>query len=199
VADVAGPDQPVPDDLVPLLVGAAADLPRRGRSSLGMSGLFRGHRAGDTGELEPVQAEIPSGVGYAIAGDPPIDPEAVRYAPRPPERYVWARRLLVTVVLLGLLWVGIAAAWSWSQQQYYVGAGTGADSDVVMIYRGLNADLPGVELSHPYESSNVSLALLSDYQAGQVRVGIDADSLEDARQTVQNLSDTQVAAPEGGS
>ena len=68
-----------------------------------------------------------------------------------------------------------------------------------MIYRGLNADLPGVELSHPYESSNVSLALLSDYQAGQVREGIDADSLEDARQTVQNLSDTQVAAPEAGS
>jgi len=198
VADVVGPDLPVPDDLVPLLVGAAADLPRRGRSSLGMSNLFRGHRAGDTGELEPVLAEIPNGVEYAIAGDPPIDPEAVRYAPRPPERYVWARRLLVAAILLGLLWVGVAVAWSWSQQQYYVGAGTGDDSDVVMIYRGLNADLPGVELSHPYESSNVSLALLSDYQAGQVREGIDADSLDDARQTVQNLSDTQVT-PEAGS
>ncbi len=198
VADVVGPDLPVPDDLVPLLVGAAADLPRRGRSSLGMSSLFRGHRAGDTGELEPVLAEIPNGVEYAIAGDPPIDPEAVRYAPRPPERYVWARRLLVAAILLGLLWVGVAVAWSWSQQQYYVGAGTGDDSDVVMIYRGLNADLPGVELSHPYESSNVSLALLSDYQAGQVREGIDADSLDDARQTVQNLSDTQVT-PEAGS
>ena len=73
VADVVGPDHPVPDDLVPLLVGAAADLPRRGRSSLGMSSLFRGHRAGDTGELEPVQAEIPNG-------------RRVRHRRRPPDR-----------------------------------------------------------------------------------------------------------------
>ena len=40
---------------------------------------------------------------------------------------MWARRLLVAAVLLGLLWVGVAAAWAWSQQQYYVGAGTGDD------------------------------------------------------------------------
>ena len=31
---------------------------------------FRGHRSGDTGELEPIQAEIPEGVGYAIDGRP---------------------------------------------------------------------------------------------------------------------------------
>jgi len=195
VADVVGPDHAMPDDLVPLLVGAAADLPRRGRSGIGRGGLFRGHRSGDTGELEPVQAEIPTGHGPApsgaIAGDPPLDPEQARYAPRPPQRFAWLRLLLVAAVLLGLLWVGVAAAWAWSQEQYFVGAGTGEDSDVVMIYRGVDADLPGVELSHPFESSNVSLGLLSDYQAGQVREGIDADSLDDARQTVQNLSDTQ--------
>ena len=201
VADVVGPDHDVPDDLVPLLVGAAADLPRRGRSSIGRGGRFRGHRSGDTGELEPVQAELPPGgaPSGAIAADPPLDPEQARYAPRPPQRFAWLRRVLITAVLLGLLWVGTAAAWSWSQQQYYVGAGTGADGDsgeVVMIYRGLNADLPGVDLSHPYESSNVPLEMLSDYQAGQVRSGIDADSLDDARQTVQNLSDTQVAPAE---
>ena len=201
VADVVAADHEMPDDLVPLLVGAAADLPRRpGRGSSYRGGLFRGHRSGDTGELEPVQAEIPDGLGSemarAIDSDPDFDPEAARYAPRPPERFVWVRRLLVTALLLGLLWVGIAAAWSWSQQQYYIGAGTGAESDVVMIYRGLDADLPGVDLSQPFESSNVSLDLLSEYQAGQVRDGIDADSLDDARQTVQNLSDTQENPPE---
>ena len=196
VADVVGPDHELPEDLAPLLVGAAADLPRRGRSTLGMGNIFRGHRAGDTGELEPVRAEIPEGVGFAIHEDP-IDPEAARYAPRPPERFVWVRRLLAAAVLIGLVWVAVAAAWSWSQQQYYVGAGTGDDGEVVVIYRGLNADLPGVELSHAFETSNVSLDLLSDYQAGQVRDGIDADSLEDARQTVQNLSDTQELPAEG--
>ena len=191
VADLVGPDHDLPDDLMPLLVGAAADLPRRGRSSIGRGSRFRGHRSGDTGELEAVQAEIPPELGHAIPDDPPFDPEQARYAPRPPQRFAWLRRLLVAAVIIGLVWVGVAAAWAWSQQQYYVGAGTGTDSDVVMIYRGLNADLPGVELSHAFESSNVSLGLLSDYQAGQVRDGIDADSLDDARQTVQNLSDNQ--------
>jgi len=198
VADLVGPDHEMPADLVPLLVGAAADLPRRGRSSIGRGGLFRGHRSGDTGELEPVQAQIPDEGGSelprGIDNDPPVDPEHARYAPRPPERLAWLRRLLIAAVLLGFLWVGVAAAWSWSQEQYYVGAGTGEDGDpeeIVMIYRGLNADLPGVDLADAFESSNVSLDLLSDYQAGQVREGIDADSLEDARQTVQNLSDTQ--------
>ncbi|MGI8644764.1 MAG: PP2C family protein-serine/threonine phosphatase [Nocardioides sp.] len=204
IADVVAADHEMPDDLVPLLVGAAAELPRRlGRGSSHRGGRFRGHRSGDTGELEPVQAEIPDAVGsevaWAIDDDPVVDPEAARYAPRPPERFVGVRRLLVAAVLVGLLWVGIAAAWSWSQQQYYVGAGTGTNADVVMIYRGLNADLPGIDLSQPFESSNVSLDLLSDYQAGQVRDGIDADSLDDARQTVQNLSDTQESPPETAS
>jgi serine/threonine protein phosphatase PrpC len=200
VAEAVSADEPTEDDgdqpPAPLLVGSAADLPRRGRSSLGMSGLFRGHRAGDTGELEPVQAEIPNGVGYAIAADP-VDPEQVRYAPRPPERFAWMRRLLALAVLVGLVWIGAAIAWGWSQDQYYVGSGTNAEGDdVVMIYRGLNADLPGVNLSHAYESTNVSLDLLSEYQAGQVREGIDADSYDDAKQTVENLADTQEAPAE---
>ncbi|GAA2133120.1 PP2C family protein-serine/threonine phosphatase [Nocardioides bigeumensis] len=207
VAEAVPADAPTEGDddqpPAPLLVGSAADLPRRGRSSLGAGGrgglgvgsLFRGHRAGDTGELEPVQAEIPEGVGYAIAADP-VDPEQVRYAPRPPERFAWLRRFLVLAVLVGLVWIGAAIAWGWSQDQYYVGSGTDADgNDVVMIYRGLNADLPGVDLSHPYESTNVSLDLLSEYQAGQVREGIDADSYDDAKQTVENLADTQETPP----
>ena len=55
------------------------------------------------------------------------------------------------------------------------------------IYRGVDANLPGITLTRPYEESSVELALLSDYDAGQVRQGIEADSLEDARRTVANL------------
>ena len=51
--------------------------------------LFRGHRAGDTGELEPVRAEIPDSVPFAIESDP-VDPEEARYAPRPPRRFLFA-------------------------------------------------------------------------------------------------------------
>jgi protein phosphatase len=173
----------------PMLVGAAADL-RRKRG--GMGGLFRGHRSGDTGELEAVTAEIPDDVPFAIPSDP-IDEEEARYAPRAPRRFVWLRRLLVLMVLVGLVWIGLAAAWSWSQEQYFVGE----DDGVVVIYRGLNADLPGIDLSSPYETTNVELERLSDFDADKVREGIDAGSLSDARNTVENLAERQSTTAAG--
>jgi protein phosphatase len=176
--DVEGGDGSAEDGehLEPLLLGAAADLPRRNRG--GVAHMFRGHRSGDTGELEPVPAEA----GHAIPNDP-IDPEVARYAPRPPRRFVWLKRLAALAVLVGLVWIGAAAAYSWSQDQYYVAEHDGN----VTIYRGVDANHPGITLTRPYEESSVELALLSDYDAGQVRQGIEADSLEDARRTVANL------------
>ncbi|MFC4785849.1 PP2C family protein-serine/threonine phosphatase [Nocardioides sp. MAHUQ-72] len=183
VADVVAGSAPE-EESRPVLVGAAAELRRRGRGAKGS--LFRGHRSGDTGELEPVAAEIPDDVPFAISNDP-LDPEAARYAPRAPRRFLWLRRLLALVVLVGLAWIGLAAAWSWSQQQYYVGEQDGT----VVIFRGLNADLPGVSLSTPYETTNVELDRLSDFDAGKVREGIDTGSLDDARRAVDNLAAKQ--------
>ncbi len=96
VADVS--EEAPPEDLAPLLVGAAADLPRRMPLGGAVGGLFRGHRSGDTGEIPPVPDDVPEG---AYVADP-IDPEAARYAPRDPGRLSWLRRLLVAAVLLGL-------------------------------------------------------------------------------------------------
>lgn len=185
VADVS--EEEPPEGLVPLLVGAAADLPRRlplgGGVGGAVGGLFRGHRSGDTGEIAPVPDDVPAG---AFASDP-VDPEAARYAPRPPGRYAVPRRVLQAAVLLGLAWVVLAAGWSWSQAQFYV-----ADHDGnVAIFRGLNADLPGLSLSHAYEVTDVELSRLSDIDAEQVREGIEADDLDDARVTVDNYAARQ--------
>src|SRR6478736_4736580 len=123
VADVVAGDTEVSEE--PLVVGAAADpRPTKQRGPMsGMTSLFRGHRAGDTGELEPIQAEIldpPPGVPFAITTDP-IDPEQARYAPRPPRRFLWLKRAMAALVVVGLAWIVLAVAWSWSQDQYYVG------------------------------------------------------------------------------
>jgi PPM family protein phosphatase len=186
VADVLDASTPVADDdPEPMLVGAAAELRRRAPRNR-QGSLFRGHRSGDTGELDPVPAEIPDDVPFAIPSDP-IDPEQARYAPRPPRRFVWVRRLLVAAIVVGVVWVAAAFAWSWSQEQYYVGQQDGQ----VVIFRGINADLPGVSLSSPYETTNVELDRLSDFDAGKVREGIDAGDLEDARNTVENLAGRQ--------
>jgi serine/threonine protein phosphatase PrpC len=183
VADIVEEDE-LPGDQQPMLVGAAADLKRRSHLPT-MPHLFRGHRAGDTGELEPVRAEIPD-VPFAIETDP-VDPEAVRYAPRPPRRFLLARRVLAGVAVVGVAWILGAAAYSWSQQQFYVGDHEGT----VTIFRGVDADLPGVSLSQPYETTNVTLARLSDYDASTVRQGIDADSLGDAQDAVRRLAANQ--------
>ena len=188
VAEVVDTEDQVPDDLEPQLVGAAAELPRRGSwgPMAGVGGLFRGHRSGDTGEIPAAAGDLPPDAAGAIATDP-IDPEAIRYAPREPERFFWTKRLLIGAVVLGLGWVAAVAAWGWSQQQFYIGSSDGA----VTIYRGMDYSLPGIELSHPYESSDVLLERLSAYEADRIRAGIRADSLEDARQKVQDLAATQ--------
>ncbi|WP_372734419.1 PP2C family serine/threonine-protein phosphatase [Nocardioides sp.] len=184
VAEVKPDDAQVEHDS-PLLVGAAAELRRKGRGVKGASvrtstSLFRGHRAGDTGELEPISAEILDEVPFAIQADP----EVVRYAPLPPARHQWVTRVLALMIVGGLAWAMGAAAWSWVNDQYYVGE----DDGVVVIYRGLNASLPGIDLSQPYESTNVDLSRLSDFDARQVSDGIDAGSLDDARETVDTLA-----------
>ncbi len=178
------------DDLEPLLVGAAAELRRRSSRTTGVGSMFRGHRSGDTGEMEPIDAEILGDAPFAIANDP-IDPEEVRYAPRPPRRFAWLSRLLVVAIVLGALWAVTAAAYSWSQRQFYVGEQDGT----VVIFRGLNSDLPGISLSHPYELTDVTTDRLSDFDARKVREGIDVNNLSGARSAVQNLADEMTPAP----
>ncbi len=191
VADlVEGSPDDAPTQDTPLLVGAAADMRARRARGAKSGSLFRGHRAGDTGELEPIRAEIPDEVGFAISSDPIADPEALRYAPIAPSRYSWLSRLLALAVVVGLLWLIGAGAWSWSQDQYYVGE----DDGTVVIYRGLDASLPGIDLSHPYESSNVTLDRLCQFDADEVRDGMSATSLADARKTVDDLAGQMTAA-----
>jgi protein phosphatase len=184
VADIVA-EHDAPAGLQPMLVGAAADLKRKMHMP-GVSHLFRGHRSGDTGELEPVRAEIPDTVPYAIDSDP-VDPEEARYAPRPPQRFLLTRRLLAGVAVLGVVWMAVGAAYSWSQQQFYVGEQDGT----VTIFRGIDADLPGVSLSSPYETTNVTLDRLSAYDASTVREGIDAENLADAHRAVDRLAANQ--------
>jgi len=190
VADVL-PASPTDEPPPPIVVGSAAELKRKPRAG---TSFFRGHRAGDTGEMEPVQAELaddlPPGVPFAI--DP--DPETARYAPRAPRRHPWLRRGLVALALIGIAWMALAAAWSWSQHQYYVGEQDG----VVTIFRGVQADIPGFDLSHRYETTNVLVTQLDPYTARTVESGIGAGSLADAQRTVAHLAANQAPATGGG-
>jgi protein phosphatase len=108
---------------------------------------------------------------------------------------VWLKRLLTLVVLAGLAWVGLAAAWSWTQGQYYVGEEDGS----VVIFRGVNTELGGFSLSEPYERTDVELDRLGEIEADRVREGIAYDNLADAEKKVQDLAARQAPTTESTS
>ncbi|MFC6154828.1 PP2C family protein-serine/threonine phosphatase [Nocardioides yefusunii] len=177
VADVIAPDATRDPNLSPLLVGAAADQPR----------LPEANTSARVAAVAAPAAPAAS-AGTAAAPSAPLDEELVRYAPREPRRFDWLKRIFITVALLGLVWVAGVAAWSWSQKQFYVGEHEGA----VTIFRGVDASLPGIELSQPYETSNVLVTDLAQYDADLVRDGITAKDLTTARDTVDNLGTKRV-------
>lgn len=166
----ADPDTSAAASTGPMLVGAAADQPRRGPSPA--KSRFRGHRGGDTGELDPVP------------GEDDVDPEALRYAPQPPKRFAWLRRTLLLALLLALLVGGGMVAYAWSQGQYYVAV---AD-DRVAIYQGVQSDLPGLTTHEVAQMTDVTVASLPEYRAAQVNAGIPAKDLADAEGIVENLT-----------
>jgi protein phosphatase len=154
-----------------MLVGAAAEQPRK--TPMASKSFFRGHRGGDTGEMEPVPGETAD-----------VDPEALRYAPRPPRRFGWFRRILALVVLLAVIAAAGLFAYNWSQKQYYVAV---ADEKVA-IFRGIQSDLPGVTLHSVAEHTDVTVQALPEFNLDQVRSGIPAESLDHARDIVSELT-----------
>lgn len=181
VAEVVAADAPDDPDLAaattgPMLVGAAAAQPRRGAGSGTGAGRGMFRRQSDTDEIDPVPDALST---------EPVDPEELRYAPRPPRRFLAVRRLALVLVPLILLAGGIVFGYVWSQNQYYVAA----DGDQVAIYQGVQMDLPLVSLSSLHEPSGVVVAELPCFDQEQVQAGIEAGDLAAAERIVTNLEE----------
>jgi PPM family protein phosphatase len=178
VADVVTPDAVGEYDEEPLLVGSAAELPRK-HFGAAATRLFRGHRMGDTGELEPIDDDFDLPPD-AIASDPlPEDPEELRYRLRPPRRFAWLRRVLMLFVVVGLVWVAAAIGWRWTQTQWYVGEQDGK----VAIYRGVH-DVLGVDLSKAYSTYDLDVTSLAPDAQAQLAQTVHEGSLADAERWV---------------
>jgi protein phosphatase len=153
----------------PLLVGAVSEESRS-----------RALSAPATPRVSPGATGPAASAGATASSD---DPEQLRYAPLAPGGFRRVRGLLVTAVLLVALVVAGLLAYRWSQQQYYVAEADGR----VTIFQGVRLDIPGLALSEEYQSSDLSVADLPDYNAGQVADGLPADDLADAQAIVNRL------------
>jgi protein phosphatase len=158
----------------PMLVGAAAEQARPGRGGTSTSTSLD--------SVPVIDGDEQTATAPGTSGEP-SDPEALRYAPRPPRRYVWARRLAVVAVVVALLAIAGKLTYDWTQRQYYVGTHDGA----VAIYRGIQADVPLIDLDSVKETTDLTVESLPSFRAEQVEKGIASTSLDDARDTVEQL------------
>ena len=117
-----------------------------------------------------------------------IDPEEIRYAPRPPSRRRWLRWTALGIAIAAILAIAGVVAYNWSQNQYFVASQDGK----VTIFKGVQADIPGITLQHVDEITEVEVSTLPDFRAKQVQAGIEASSRAEAEQIVENLDQVAI-------
>jgi protein phosphatase len=147
----------------PQLVGAAAGGPRP------RTGHAAGHEEAGHAD-EPVA----------------VDPEELRYAPRPPSGWRWIRRVTAVVAVLAILAAGAIVGYRWTQDQFFVAAYQGN----VTIYRGVMADIPGITLQNVERTTDIEMNSLPEFRRQQVDAGIEASSRADADRIVAELEES---------
>jgi PPM family protein phosphatase len=113
------------------------------------------------------------------------DDEA-RYNPQPPRKRRVPRVLAGVLALVLVAGAGLGAAWAWTRTQFFVGAA----EQRVAIYQGLPGNVPGLPLSSVYEVQPLLLNSLPVYYQNMITSGIEVDSLDAARRTVAELTET---------
>jgi protein phosphatase len=171
VADVVDEEDLARED--PMIIGAAAEDVRP-------ASVSGGPHSARAVPVEEGEDESPGG-GAAVRSQ---DPEELRYAPQPPRRFLWLRRLLLLVAVLAVLGVAAMLAFNWTQRQYYVGV---SEDGHVAIYRGIEQSVLGYELSEVAETSDLTVDALPEFLRERVEEGISATDRDDAEQKVSDL------------
>jgi protein phosphatase len=163
-------------------------------------------RDGDTAMIDPVV----DGAAGDNVGQRDIDPvssagRAALAAPEKATARVAARAVSPPPprrrkrVLLGLLAAAVVLSlaaggvWAYVMSQYFVGVLTGdGDSEQVAIFRGVNAELVGVDFFRLHEETGIAVADLNATARSSVMDGIPAADLAAAQGILDNLRDARL-------
>lgn len=168
-----------------LVEEAAAAVPATDPDATAVDGLppIRGEQpqlVGSAAQL-PRKREPNSRTEATLA--PPPDPEELRYSYVPPERTRWIKYGIAAAIVLLAAVISAVAVYQWTQRQYYVGT----DDGKVAIYRGVQADIPLINVHSVDERTDIDVERLPDWQRSQVSEGIEAMDRADAQRTVSAL------------
>jgi PPM family protein phosphatase len=144
----------------------------------------------------PLRTDSPAGRAHVLTQTAPQaaiviahdDPAPRAAAAEPPEPDGPVRRRFPIVksliaLLLILVLGGGYLGWRYTQSQYYVGT----DAGQVVIYRGVNQNVAGLDLSHVYQRTGIPLAQLPLPDQSLITATITASSIARARQIVGNI------------
>jgi PPM family protein phosphatase len=98
----------------------------------------------------------------------------------------WPVVTTILVILLIVVVGGSWAAWRYTQSQYYVGT----DGKQVIIYRGVNQKVLGLNLSSVYQKTGIPLTHVPPTDMAQVRSTTQPSSLASAQRTVSSIRQT---------
>lgn len=93
------------------------------------------------------------------------------------------RGLALFIAIATIAGASIYGIYSYTQTRYYLGVENGK----VAIYQGIKESFAGFGFSKLYEESEISVETLPDFQKDLLTRTISADSLEDAREKLQQI------------
>ena len=95
--------------------------------------------------------------------------------------------LALLIVVAGALFGG---TWWYSQHQYYVGS----DGHDVVVYKGINGSILGINFSSPIEDTEIPVASLPAFKRNTIDAGVSVHSRQAAERIVQQLRDSVTPA-----
>jgi protein phosphatase len=95
--------------------------------------------------------------------------------------------LAFVLIVIAVIVAACILGYQFTQRHYYVGAVDGR----VVIFQGVQQDIGPITLSHVYKTTTIDLNDLSPYYRQQVKDTLNANSLAEAQDIVDRLSDAR--------